>query len=105
MTHYLILSYIIINEFLLLVDDRLDVLLQVKQIIENYDCILTRDMINLIDREADLLNRGRSVKTLTGLRTRLKNLFMQYIEAPEFNPESNKFLKVPRALHCKFEIQ
>ena len=60
------------------------------------DCILTRDISQLIDREADLLNRGRNVNTVSALRLRLGNLFLQYIDAPEFNPESQKFLKALR---------
>ena len=60
------------------------------------DCILTRDISQLIDREADLLNRGRNVHTLIALRLRLGNLFLQYINAPEFNPESQKFLNAAR---------
>ena len=78
------------------VNDRLDILRRIQHTVHNYDCILTRDICELIDREADILNRGRSGETLVGLRQRLCNLFMQYIEAPEFNPESNRFLQVPR---------
>lgn len=87
------------------VDDRLDILLQVKNTVGECDCILTRDISELIDREADILNRGRSVETLSGLRKRLSNLFMQYIEAPEFNPESNRFLKVPREIETFVKIK
>jgi hypothetical protein len=43
-----------------------------------------------IDREADLLNRGRSVKMLDGLRNRISGLFLAFIETPEFNPEAAK---------------
>lgn len=30
-----------------------------------------------------------------GLRMRLCNLFLQFIETPEFNPEAAKFQKIP----------
>jgi hypothetical protein len=76
------------------VDERLDVLLNVKWTVNEFDCALTRDIVELIDREADLLNRGRSQKTLKGLRQRLENLFLQFVETPEFNPEAQRFLKV-----------
>lgn len=33
-----------------------------------------------------------------GLRKRLVNLFLQFIETPEFNPEASRFQKVPREL-------
>jgi hypothetical protein len=48
-----------------------------------------------IDREADLLNRGRKMKTLEGLRNRIKNLFLVFIETPEFNPEAASIQAVP----------
>merc|ERR1719182_429280 len=67
---------------LLTIDERLDVLLHVKWTVKEFDCNLTRDVVDLIDREADLLNRGRKEKTLEGLRKRLSNLFLQFIETP-----------------------
>jgi hypothetical protein len=78
------------------VDERLDVLLHVKWTVKEFDCRLTRDIVELIDREADLLNRGRGERSLDGLRRRLSNLFLQFIETPEFNPEAARFQKVPR---------
>ena len=51
--------------------------------------------MDLCDREAEMLNRGRSIETLSGLRQRLANLFLQFIETPDFNPEATRFLKVP----------
>jgi hypothetical protein len=41
----------------LTVDERLDVLLHVKWAAKEFDCKLTRELVELIDREADLLNR------------------------------------------------
>jgi len=83
---------------LLTVDERLDVLLHVKWTIKEFDCNLTRELVDLIDREADMLNRGRPEKSFAGLRRRLANLFLQFIETPEFNPEAMRFQKVPREL-------
>eukprot|EP00002_Diphylleia_rotans_P015217 TRINITY_DN2948_c0_g1_i2.p1 TRINITY_DN2948_c0_g1~~TRINITY_DN2948_c0_g1_i2.p1 ORF type:complete len:493 (-),score=119.99 TRINITY_DN2948_c0_g1_i2:723-2003(-) len=51
---------------LLTIDERLDVLLHVKWTVKEFDCNLTRELVELIDREADLLNRGRSEKSLEG---------------------------------------
>merc|ERR1719420_1494857 len=73
------------------VDERLDVLLHTKWTVKEFDCNLTREIVDLIDREADMLNRGRSEKSLEGLRMRLSNLFLQFIETPEFNPEAARF--------------
>lgn len=69
-----------------MIDQRLDVLLQVKWCLKEFDCDLTREAISLIDREADLLSRGRSQTSLGGLRRRLLALFLQFAETPEFNP-------------------
>jgi hypothetical protein len=84
---------------LLTVDERLDVLLHVKWTVKEFDCNLTREIVDLIDREADMLNRGRPEKSFTGLRRRLANLFLQFIETPEFNPEAMRFQKVARQLY------
>jgi len=83
------------------IDERLDVLLNVKWTVNEFDCSLTRDIVSLIDRESDLLTRGRNVNTVKGLRVRLSNLFLQFIETPEFNPESRRFLTVPN----EFEVE
>ncbi|GLE01880.1 hypothetical protein PINS_up010718 [Pythium insidiosum] len=77
------------------VDERLDVLLNVKWTVKEFDCALTREIIELIDREADMLSRGRKKESLEGLRKRLTNLFLQFIENPEFNPEAAA-LKYPK---------
>jgi len=83
---------------LLTVDERLDVLLHVKWTVKEFDCNLTRDIVDLIDREADMLNRGRPEKSFANLRQRVANLFLQFIETPEFNPEALRFQKVARQL-------
>lgn len=70
------------------VDERLDVLLHVKWTVKEFACALTKEIVELIDREADMLSRGRKEKSLEGLRKRLSNLFLQFVETPEFNPES-----------------
>ena len=76
-------------------DERLDVLMHVKWTVKEFECILSREITELIDRESDLLNRGRKDSTLVGLRQRLSNLFLQFIETPEFNPEAAHFTRVP----------
>ena len=76
---------------ILTTEERLDVLLHVKWTVKEFDCNLTREIVDLIDREADLLSRGRNPKTLTGLRRRISHLFLTFIETPEFNPEVAKY--------------
>lgn len=58
------------------VDERLDILLNTKWTVKEFDSNLTREIVDLIDREADMLNRGRPEKSLEGLRARLCNLFL-----------------------------
>ncbi|KAG2451443.1 hypothetical protein HYH02_004041 [Chlamydomonas schloesseri] len=84
-----------LNLPLLTADERLDVLLHVKWTVKEFDCDLTREVVDLIDREADLLNRGRNPKMLEGLRKRISSLFLNFIETPEFNPEAVRFQIVP----------
>ena len=51
------------------VDERLDILLNTKWTVKEWDCNLTREIVELIDREADMLNRGRPESSLEGINT------------------------------------
>ena len=64
------------------IDDRLETLVSVKWTAGEFDCALSRDITELCDREAEMLNRGRSEATLAGLRKRLSNLFLQVRASP-----------------------
>jgi len=94
-----------LNLPLLSIDERLDVLLHVKWTVKEFDCNLTRDIVDLIDREADMLNRGRAESSFSGLRRRLSNLFLQFVETPEFNPEALQFQTVPREMIKQTAVQ
>lgn len=83
---------------------RLEILLNVKWTVKestaqhshysiNTSC--NRDIEELVDREADLLNRGRSYKSMESLRARLSNLFLQFIENPAYNPRAEEFIHIP----------
>jgi hypothetical protein len=76
-------------------DQRVDILLHVKYTVQEFDCDLTRDIVDLIKREHDLLRRGRSERSLEALRKRMANLFLQFVETPEYNPEAGNFQRVP----------
>ncbi|XP_069485205.1 IQ motif and ubiquitin-like domain-containing protein [Ambystoma mexicanum] len=80
----------------LTMDERLDALLTLKQTVKEHDCKLTQEIVELIDREADLLMRGVQERNLEGLRKRISTLFLQYIKTPMFNPEVARLLKVPQ---------
>ncbi|KAF0711535.1 Aste57867_5229 [Aphanomyces stellatus] len=70
------------------VQERLEVLLHVKWTVKEFECPLTHELMELIDREADMLNRGRPAQSVEGLRKRISNLFLQFVENPTFNPEA-----------------
>lgn len=53
-----------------------------------------REIIDLIDREMDLMRRNVKERNLEGLRKRICTLFLQYIKTPAFNPKVAKLLKV-----------
>ncbi|XP_053107586.1 IQ and ubiquitin-like domain-containing protein [Hemicordylus capensis] len=76
-------------------DERLDVLLTLKHTVKEHECKLTHEIMELIDREADLMMRGVKECNLEGLRQRICTLFLQYIKTPLFNPEVARLLKVP----------
>ena len=61
---------------------------------QEHDCKLTQEIIELIDREADLLMRGVKDTNLEGLRKRIATLFLQYVKTPTFNAEAARLLKV-----------
>ncbi|KAJ7997673.1 hypothetical protein DPEC_G00214580 [Dallia pectoralis] len=76
-------------------EERLDVLLTLKHTVKEDDCKLTRNILELIAMETDLMKRGVKESNLVGLRKRISTLFLQYIKTPFFNPEAAKLLKVP----------
>lgn len=74
---------------------REEVLQKVKWTVTEFEGPLSRDIAELCDREAEMLGRGRKESSLQGLRQRMSNLLLQFIETPEFNPEAVRFQKVP----------
>ncbi|KAJ8381677.1 hypothetical protein SKAU_G00024550 [Synaphobranchus kaupii] len=76
-------------------DDRLGVLQLIRDTVKEHDCKLTREIVDLICREADLMTREVKSANLEGLRKRISTLFLQYIKTPAFNPEVTRLLKVP----------
>ena len=63
---------------------------------KEHDCKLSQEIVDLIDREADLLMRGVKEDNLEGLRKRISTLFLQYCKTPAFNPEAARLIKVPQ---------
>lgn len=60
-------------------DERLEALFMVKNTVGELptQSDLTREILRLINREVDLLNRLRPVKSLQGLRRRILHLFVE----------------------------
>jgi len=81
-----------LNAPLLSTDQRLDVLLNVKWTVQEMVSPLTQEIVELVDREADLLNRGRAVKSMESLRLRIHHLFLRFLENPEYNPRAAEFM-------------
>ena len=82
------------------VDVRLANLLEFKKLMEEhnkeYPCSLIQKILELIERESDMLQRGRPDSSLEGLRQRLNNLYLNFIETPTFNPEAQRFQIIPK---------
>lgn len=74
---------------------RMDLLLHVKYTVKEFDTALTRELAQLIDREVDLLERGRPASSLVGLRQRIRSLFLTFAQTPQFNPAAAPYSKVP----------
>ncbi|KAG0569539.1 hypothetical protein KC19_6G098100 [Ceratodon purpureus] len=75
-------------------DDRMAILGYVKWTVQVFDTALTRELLNLIQREADLMYRGRSAKSISGLRQRILHRFYRFVEDPQYNPEAQQFANV-----------
>jgi hypothetical protein len=58
-------------------DERMGVLGYVKWTVQVHDSPLTREILMLVEREADLMYRGRPAHSLSGLRQRILSLFVQ----------------------------
>jgi hypothetical protein len=63
----------------LTIDERLDILLNTKWTVKEYNTELTREIEELIDREADMINRGRPVQSLEGMIYKLFYKEVKYI--------------------------
>ena len=56
-----------LKTFPITLDERLMVLLHTKLTVKEHVCGLTSEIVELIDREADMLNRGRNEASLEGI--------------------------------------
>ncbi|NXM72832.1 IQUB protein, partial [Serilophus lunatus] len=77
-------------------DERAAVLLTLRHTVKEHECKLTQEIVELIDREVDLMSKEVKECNLEGLRKRICTLFLQYIKIPKFNPGISGLLKVPQ---------
>lgn len=77
------------------VDERMCVLGYIKWTVQEFHCPLTEELVQLIEREADLMYRNRPTESLLGLRKRILELFLKFIQVPQFNPEAAAHQYVP----------
>ncbi|KFQ29407.1 IQ and ubiquitin-like domain-containing protein, partial [Merops nubicus] len=75
--------------------ERIALLSALRRTLEEHECKLTKEILELIDREVDLMSREVKDCNLEGLRKRICTLFLQYVKTPKFNPEVARLLKVP----------
>nr|CCA13876.1 IQ and ubiquitinlike domaincontaining protein putative [Albugo laibachii Nc14] len=75
-----------LKEYPVHMTDRLQVLKQVTQTVQECESAPSKEVIALIDRETDLLARGRAEKSLEGLRKRTLHAFLRFVESPTSNP-------------------
>ncbi|XP_037539684.1 IQ and ubiquitin-like domain-containing protein [Nematolebias whitei] len=84
-----------INLFPVGKEQRHHFLMTLKDMVKEHICQLTQDIMDLVNREVDLMSRGVKASSLEGLRNRICTLFLQYIKTSSFNPNVAKLLKVP----------
>ena len=75
-------------------EERVLVLNDLKENVLQFDCKLTRELVDLIDREMDLMERGVKHSNLAGLRQRIIQLYLQYVRTPAFNPEARRYSRL-----------
>jgi IQ and ubiquitin-like domain-containing protein len=72
------------------VEQRLARLLDLKTAVKPYSTPTARDIIQLVNREGDLLCRNRCGPILEGLRVRISCLFHRFLVDSSSNPEAKK---------------
>jgi len=71
--------------------DRKKTLKSIEKFVKEYECSATKGINELVAREMDMLKRGgASTPGLSGLRQRLFNLFIQYVEQFSASFQSSK---------------
>lgn len=72
-------------------EERVDVLLHLKHTVADYGGAETAELVRLINRELDLLRRGRGAQAMVNLRKRISALYLDLMGDEQFNPEASKY--------------
>ncbi|XP_023332134.1 IQ and ubiquitin-like domain-containing protein [Eurytemora carolleeae] len=83
-----------LREEVVFVEDRVELLIELDSLVKDDDCKVVKELRLLIKREIDFINRSLPGSSMTGLRSRILNLYLQYIRNPEYNPQVRKFLRI-----------
>ena len=75
-------------------EERVLVLVDLKENISQWGCRLTKELGELIKRETDMMERGVKHSNLGGLRQRILHLYLQYVRTPRYNPEARRYLRL-----------
>ncbi|KAL7062317.1 hypothetical protein AAHC03_0148 [Spirometra sp. Aus1] len=76
-------------------NERMDLLLSVKKIVQEYPSKLCCELIFLIERETEMIVRRVPACQLSGLRARIVQRFVQFCKKPEYNPGIADYLPLP----------
>lgn len=72
--------------------ERIEILSCMKNFLAGFDAVdLTGDLIELIDREIDMINMEIEDKHLSILKKRFESLFINLAKNPEFNPQAKYY--------------
>lgn len=87
--------------------DRIDILQAVKQLFVSHfkEFEYADYLVEMINREIDLLTMGIKLKDLSSLHKRIEQLFINFLEQKEFNPKAAKYKKpnLPKSVHELFK--
>ena len=73
---------------------RVDILLNVKYVVQECAGPLAEEMVTLIEREQEWMKRRqgtatwKSAEAMDGLRQRLCGLFLEFVQTPQYNPQA-----------------
>lgn len=78
--------------------ERIEILTSIKNCLAGFEAVdLTADLIELLEREIDLITMGVSKKNMEYLKRRFDSLYVDLAKNPEFNPQAKYYKKSSEA--------